>query len=537
MRPNALKREISKTQLLLISFAAIFGSGWLFSPLYAAQMAGPFALLAWALGAVISIVIGITMAEVVVLYPKSGGLSTIAQETHGSFLSLLLTIFNLVVFIILPAIEVRAVLQYFSSFMKTSFLPSGLGQVGQSGLAFCLLTLVTLVNLYGAKVTAKITQGVVFFKLMTPVLICFAFSYTLGFDRMIDSSHLGLAPGEAGAIPWTQIFQAIATSGIIFSFNGFNQATLFAGEAKNPQKAIPFAILGSLLISGLLYFAIQYVFIMAVPTESLAGGWQNLSFPGDDGPFAGLAVALGLGGILSIIYLDSVLSPLGTAFTYASAAPRLLFSLTEGSTIEIPGLKLNRHGISPAALAITLVLECLAFVLLPNLKAMIALLVAAFVLGYTVAPASLLVLRKIRPELPRPFRVKWAPFFCYLSILFSNLMVFSCGWIALRNLMVFSGFFLVIYLIFLAKREIRNDIYSIVKGSGWFLFQIFSLGALSFHQTQSTMDFKTILAWVAFISLLALIFATVTRPNPRIRSAPSPRGSTRQVVAQSEGKK
>jgi amino acid transporter len=509
MSSSALKREISKSQLLLISFAAIFGSGWLFTPLYAAQIAGPYALLSWVIGAVVSMVIGVTMAEVVVLDPKAGGLSAIARETHGDFLSLLITVLNLIVFIILPAIEVRAVLQYFSAFLKTSVLPLGLGAPGEFGFAFILLALVTLVNLYGAKVTATITKGVVFFKLMTPVLICIVFTYSIGFDRALNWSRLTQAAGGESSIPWIQIFQAIATSGIIFSFNGFNQATLFAGETKNPKKAIPFAILGSLLISAVLYLAIQYVFIMALPAESLANGWKNISYPGDDGPFAGLAVALGLGGFISMIYLDSILSPLGTAFTYASAAPRLIYSLVEGSRIEVFSLKLNRYGISPFALFFTFALQCLAFVLLPNLKEMIGLLVAAFVLCYTVAPASLMVLRKLRPELPRPFRVKWAPLACYFSMLFSNLMVFSCGWAALRNLAVFSGVVLGIYFVFFVRTDFKLRLYSLFVSSGWFLFQIFSLTLLAFYHTNSFLGFDEVLLSISFISLVAFILGSI----------------------------
>ncbi len=502
MSSSSLKREISKTQLLLISFAAIFGSGWLFAPLYAAQIAGPFALLAWVIGAAISTIIGITMAEVVVLYPKSGGLSSIVRGTHGDFLSLLITILNLAVFVILPAIEVRAVLQYISPLLKSFQFYSELGTVSEASLAITLLTLITLANLYGAKVTASITKAVVFFKLMTPVFICIAFTYSLGLSHALDTSRLGFK--SADSIPWTQIFQAIATSGIIFSFNGFNQATLFAGEAKNPKSAIPFAILGSLMISAVLYLSIQYVFIMAVPADSLAQGWQNISFPGDDGPFAGLAITLGLGSLLSMIYLDAVISPLGTAFTYSSAAPRLLYSLSEGSTIELPQLKLNRHGIAPVTLFGTLLLESIAYILLPNLKAMIALLVAAFVLCYTVAPVSLLILRKTQPRLPRPFRVKWAPVACYFSIFFSNLMVFSCGWIALRNLAVFSGAVLGTYLLFLIKKNVKLGLYSILKSSGWFLFQIFALGALAWYQSETVLSFTAIFGWVSAISLTAL---------------------------------
>jgi amino acid transporter len=74
---NFNKKEMGPLTLMLVSVSAIFGSGWLFTPFYAAQTAGPQAIIAWLIGAFISIVIGITMAEVITLFPTSGGLNTI----------------------------------------------------------------------------------------------------------------------------------------------------------------------------------------------------------------------------------------------------------------------------------------------------------------------------------------------------------------------------------------------------------------------------------------------------------------------------
>jgi len=502
-----LKREISKSHLLFISFAAIFGSGWLFAPLYAAQIAGPASLIAWALGALISAVIGITMAEVVVLYPRSGGLSQISGMTHGEFLSLLITLLNLVVFTILPAIEVRAVLQYGASHFPELVNPDRSFSMMGYGVALALLALITLVNLYGARITAALTQVIVLFKIVTPALICFSFLYAIGGSRAFDLARL--LPQEAGrGIPWTQVFQAIATSGIIFSFNGFNQATMFAGEAKNPQRAIPFAILGSLLASGLLYLAIQYAFLMAVPAESFAHGWNSLTFPHDEGPFAGLAILLGLGSLLAVIYADAVISPLGTAFSYASAAPRILYGLTEGSKLSFSRnlLKLNSYGISPVLVGLILIVECLAFIFLPSLKAMISLLVAAFVLSYTVAPASLLALRKTHPQLHRPFRVFWAPLTSFLSVFFSNLMVFSCGWGAVRNLIAVVLVLVAIFGVQVTLRD-RSVLFVKMRGSIWFFFQLFALGGLAYSDHQSQLPFWVSASCVGALSAVALVLS------------------------------
>ncbi len=511
-----MRRELTRSNLLFLSFAAIFGSGWLFAPLYAAQIAGPASLVAWVLGAVISMLIGITMAEVMVLYPKTGGLAQIARLTHGDFLSLVLVVLNLLVFMILPAIEVRATLQYLSSYFTE--LESATHQISALGysVAFLLLTLITGANLYGTRATVALAKFIVVLKVITPIFVCFSFFAVLSTRGQLDiSNRLGLGNAfSLGSVPWVPVFQAIATSGIIFSFNGFNQATIFAGEAKNPQKAIPFAIIGSLLLSGLLYLMIQSAFLLAVPKESLVNGWSQLSFPGDQGPFAGIATLLGLGWLLAMIYVDAVISPLGTAFAYASAAPRLIFGLAEGRPERERFFQLNRHGVSNISIGITLALECLAFAFLPSLKAMISLLVGAFVLCYTTAPASLLKLRKTHPEFPRPFRVYWAPVVSFASLMFSNLMVYSCGWAALRNLV---GLSLALVAVCFLNPELRRQF----RGGAWFILQLWGIAGLSYALGDLTgpgaaYGFGTVALGVAFISGVALVLSQLTQDEARV---------------------
>jgi amino acid transporter len=502
-----LKREITSIHLLFISFSAIFGSGWLFAPLYAARIAGPSALLAWILGGLISAVIGITMAEVITLFPKSGGLNNAAGQTHGAFLALTVTLLNLIVFLILPALEVRAIIQYVSG-----HIPSLLGAddrltpLGFLVSAFLLASILGL-NLMGAKLTSRANSLLCLFKIVTPLLICFSFLLALKTGNRLNHSNLT----HMTHFDWAAIFQAIATSGIIFSFNGFNQATVFAGEAENPKKTIPFAIFGSLALAGALYLLVQYVFLISIPPENIQGGWAALSFVGDQGPFAGLAKILGLSWILVVIYGDAILSPAGTAFSYASAAPRLFYSLAE-TTESFPFLrKVNSNGAPYFSILVAFVLELLAFYFLPSLKAMIAILVAAFVSCYTVVPVSLLFLRKTQPTLQRPFKIRFAPLLCYLSVFFSNLMVFSCGWGALRNLIITASAILLVCFLSLKKKGLGSM--NAIRGSEWFILQLISMSVLGYLKEMGTITFEMGALSVATLSLGLLMLALKTGKN------------------------
>lgn len=497
MIDNIFKKEIGPFALLFISMTAIFGSGWLFAPLYAAQIAGPAAILSWLIGAGMAIVIALTMAEVITLFPRAGGLQAIAQLTHGKLLGILTNVLMLLVCIMLPALEVRAILQYLGA--NSSGLITSSHTITLKGYVFAglLLLIINAINIHGAKLTAKITSFSLILKLIAPLFILAFFLIALYKHTGLDQSNLK----TFFAFEWKDIFLAISTSGIIFSFNGFNQATLFAAETKNPQRSIPFAILGSILVTALLYLAIQYVFLIALPTSYLQHGWHALQFPGDNGPFAGLSLLLGLHSLVYVIYADAFLSPLGTAFTYSSGAPRIFYALSEQSD-SFPILKkLNRGGVPFYSVILSMILSFLTFLFLPNLKAMISMLVAAFVLNYSVAPLSLLTLRKSHPYLTRPFKVPVAPLMCFCALFFSYIMCYCCGFSSLCRLSVLVSITVLVACIFLVN--LKQQVLPLLKHSAWFILQLFILTGLSYLNVKKMLTFTEAMF---IMSLLATFF-------------------------------
>ena len=63
--------------------------------------------------------------------------------------------------------------------------------------------------------------------------------------------------------------------GVIFALEGFEQAAQLAGEARNPKRDIPLAVVGSMLLGAALYMALQICFIGALNPANVAHGWAN----------------------------------------------------------------------------------------------------------------------------------------------------------------------------------------------------------------------------------------------------------------------
>ena len=112
----------------------------------------------------------------------------------------------------------------------------------------------------------------------------------------VQLPRLATSPPPTASTPTAVhgILLAVATSGIIFSYLGFEQADQLAGEAKNPKKDIPFAIIGSILIGMFIYILLQIAFLVALPADAIGKTWDetgNGLYTTFTGPFAEVATA------------------------------------------------------------------------------------------------------------------------------------------------------------------------------------------------------------------------------------------------------
>ena len=162
--------------------------------------------------------------------------------------------------------------------------------------AVILMAVFVVINYFGIRWFARINNVLVWWKLFIIVLVVLAFFFT-AFDGSNFTDH-GFKPRG-----WHGIFSAIATSGTVFSYLGFRQGVELAGETDNPKRNVPIAVIGSVLITALIYIALQVAFIGALEPTLLKGSdaWANLSFTNDFGPLAALATALGLGWLAVLL--------------------------------------------------------------------------------------------------------------------------------------------------------------------------------------------------------------------------------------------
>ncbi len=427
-QPHKMRRDVGIVGLLFASVGSIIGSGWLFGALTSAQLAGPAAIIAWVIGAVMIIIIALVFAELGTMFPISGGVARFPHLAYGSFASYTTGWILWVAVATTAPIEVEGALQYatkWAPFTKSHTVSgetvhtlTALGYlVAVLGMAFFVV-----VNYYGIRWFARVNNVAVWWKIGVILLVIIAFMVT-EFHGSNFTSH-GFAPsGMQG------VLTAIATGGIVFSYLGFRQGIELAGETSNPRRNIPVAVIGSVLLTGVLYILLQIAFIAAVRPSDLASskGWAKLAFAGDFGPLAAIAGVIGLGWLATVLYVDAVISPADTGLIYTTVTGRVSYAMGRNGNAPRILAKTTPRGVPLVSLFVTFVVGLIVFLPFPSWQQLVGFVTSATVLSFGAGTLVIGALRREMPERERPFRVPFGDVLPFLALYASNLIVYWAG--------------------------------------------------------------------------------------------------------------
>jgi len=464
-----LRRALGKFELLYLSLGGIIGSGWLFASLKTATYAGGAAVLSWIIAGILVMFIGLSYAEIGSAIPKSGGLARYPHYTHGGVVGYLITWAYFLSASSVPAIEATAAIQYlgaiYPQLVSNGFLtPLGLA------LAILLLLFFFLLNYLGVHILGKVTHGVGWWKLLVPtitvvLLLALSFhpsNFTLGGGFFPSAEYV--KGGSSGISGFSAVLYAIPTAGVIFSYLGFRQSVEYGGEGRNPQKDIPFAVLGSLGIAIVLYTLLQVAFIGGINWNALnvtPGDWTALiSSKLSSGPYLVLLQTAPAAGFVSLILLgwsyflliDAVVSPSGTGWIYAGTSTRTIYAFASNGYLPEIFLKIGKTKIPTYSLITALIIGIIFLLPFPSWYALVGFISSATVLTYIMGGIGLAVLRKQAPDLNRPFKTPAASIVAPLATLAAGLVLYWSGFSTLFY--VFTAVFigLPIFMFYYASK-------------------------------------------------------------------------------------
>ncbi|MFC9331935.1 APC family permease [Kitasatospora sp. NPDC057015] len=467
------RRSLGTISLTAVGLGSIIGSGWLFGAERAARLAGPASIVAWVIGAAVALAIALTYAELGSMFPKAGGMVRFGQYSHGSLTGYLAAWANWIAIVSVIPGEATASVQYMSSwdFDWARRLYDG-KELSTSGLALASVLLVGYfaLNWFAITLFAKTNTAITVFKVVVPALT--AGSLILAH---LDTGNFQAAGGFAPN-GWSSVFTAVAVSGIVWAYNGFQSPLNLAGEARDPGKSLPKAVIGSIVIALVIYVALQIAFLGAIPAGDLAGGWGGLGY---NSPLADLSLAWGLNWLALLLYADAFVSPSGTGMIYAATTSRMIHGVQEnGHLPSIFGRVDLKTGIPRPALLLNLFIAFLFLAVFRGWGSLAEIVSVATVISYVIGPVAVMALRRLAPDLPRPVKLRAMPVIAPVAMVFGSLVLYWARWPLTGKVIVLMAAGLPIWAWYELRKPLA-ELKSHLKAGAWMVGYLFVMAGVS----------------------------------------------------------
>ncbi len=300
-----LKRDIRFGGASLLVVNGLIGAGIFALPGPVAQSAGLLSPWLFLIVGLLFLTVVLTFAELASYYDKTGGPVIYATEAFGPFVG-----FSTGWAIYLSRVTAFAANSVVLGEYVAGFIGGPNADMIQIGVTALVTIGLTWANVVGVKDGVR-TMGVFTVLKLLPLV----FLILLGLGEVTGEQ---LLPGPPFAISDL----GTTTLALIYAYVGFETLAVTAGETSNPRKTLPKALVGTVMITGLLYFFIVLVYIAVIPESEYATA--NLTDVGRS-----LAGPVGA----TIITLAAIFSIGGNLSGSIISGPRLVFAMAENGSL------------------------------------------------------------------------------------------------------------------------------------------------------------------------------------------------------------
>lgn len=451
--PVQLHRHLGAFQLIMLGIGCIVGAG-LFSitGIAAADNAGPGIILSFVISAIGCAFAGLCYSELAAMIPVAGSAYTFAYAALGEFIAWMIGW----TLILEYAIGAAAVSISWSGYVVS--LLEGIGvhlppEVAASSWqldggsinipALFIIAAVTGILMMGIRESAFINSIMVVIKLsVVVVFIC------LGAFYIKPENYTPFIPentGSFGSFGWSGVLRA---SGVLFfAYIGFDAVSTASQEAVRPQRSVPIGILGSLAICTVIYILFSFVMVGLVHYSDLdvaapvAVAINHTPYPWLQGLIK-LAILTGLTSVMLVTLLGQ--SRIFYAMALDGLLPKAFSALHPKyrtpwfSNLIVMGFT----GLIGAFVPI---------------KVLGHITSIGTLLAFSIVCAGVLVLRYKEPDIHRPFKVPFVPYFPLMGIFVCGLMMFSLNletWIRLLIWLILGA---SVYFLYGRRHSLQYD--------------------------------------------------------------------------------
>jgi amino acid transporter len=386
--PRELPRKLGLATGMAIVVGVIIGSGIFRVPSPIAAAAGNLTgiALVWILGGGVALFGALSIAELAAMYPEAGGPYVYLREAYGKPLAFLFGWMLLLTEPISWAAQSLMFAEYIGFFVPIS-------TAMQHALAAALILLVAAANYRSVKLGAIIQNLSTGAKVLAIVGLALAI-FVLAPGGAANPLHAE----RLGAADWSGI--GVGLIAVLWAYDGWENLTTLSGEVKNPQRNVPLALVGGVIVVIVVYLLINAAYLRALPLPQLIA---SKSVAAD-----AASVVLGRAGA-SLVGALVLLSVFGTLNGSVMSSPRVFFAMAEdGLFFRTVGKVHPRYQTPHVAIAFIAVLA-VVYVLLRDFMQ----LAEAYVLGIwpflALCVIGLFILRRKYPDFPRRYRALGYP--------------------------------------------------------------------------------------------------------------------------------
>ncbi|GAA0900420.1 amino acid permease [Virgisporangium ochraceum] len=404
---HELKRSVGALHLTAMGVGAIIGTGIFVVIGEGAGIAGPAVILSFVLAAVACVFSALSYAELASSIPVSGSAYTYAYATLGEIVAWIIG-WDL---ILEYGVSVAAVAVgwggNFNVFLDAAFgvqLPDAISQPPEEGGVFNLpavlvVLAITVLLVRGVRESARANLVMVGIKLLA--LLFFIVIAMTSFSTKNFTPFFSEGTGSV----------TTAAAIIFFAYIGFDAVSTGSEEAIKPQRDLPLAIIGSLIICTIFYVLTAVGAIGIASPDQLKESEAPLATALNDG--AGISWAAWVLAFGALVAITSVI----LVIMYGQT--RIFFAMCRDGLMPEKLARVHPRFGTPALLTIILGSLIAVLAALVPLNEIVQLVNIGTLFAFVLVNIGVIVLRRTRPDMPRPYRVPWSPLLPVLGIAFA----------------------------------------------------------------------------------------------------------------------
>lgn len=435
---NSLKRTIGPLNLIILGLGCIIGSGiFIVTGVASAQYSGPGLVLSFLVAAIACIFTALCYAEFASMIPISGSVYTYTYVAMGEIWAWMIGWMLMYEYLI----SASAVAVGWSAYIIELLTYAGISLpqiiTAPPGTGFINLPAILIILILTGILIKGVKESTTFNAIIVTINIAIIILFILvGINHINPANYHPFAPHG-----WSGILQGAAI--IFFAYIGFDAVSTAAEETKNPQKTMPIGIIGSLIISSVLYIVVAAVLNGMVPYTSL-----NTSSP--------VTFALNSAGVYwaaSIVSLGAIFGLTSVLLTSLFGQTRIFYSMSRDGLLPHTFSKLHKDFKSPIfSILIVGVIASLIAGFLP-LNTIIELVNIGTLSAFIFLALSIIILRIQKPDIPRKFKCPLVPLIPILSIIFCSFLITQLSTTTLERFAISLIIGLVVYWVYGMKNS------------------------------------------------------------------------------------